>query len=251
MQGDMTACLYDNAIQEELTGADLGVAFVDSTKERAEFFLGALHATLTPTIVLTANVSFKFHDRVPREYQARIVDYGDANALREILDKEISIFEEEYIDLENQEKVERYAQLLFNEGGRPGHYGDDLRGVFIKELHMGDKNVNYGQAGAIGRQSTGTIVNYSQAWQQMKDTIDLDALGSELAKLRSSLREKAQTPEEDKAVATIGEAELEAKKGNGAGVLSKLALAGTWVLGVAKEIGVKLATEALKKSLGM
>jgi len=69
--------------------------------------------------------------------------------------------------------------------------------------------------------------------------------------LRASLRQKAQTVEEDKAVASVAEAESEARKGNGTGMLEKLAQAGTWVLGVAKEIGLSLATEALKKSLGL
>lgn len=116
---------------------------------------------------------------------------------------------------------------------------------------MGDKNINYGQAGSIGRQSTGTITNYGQVWQEIKSAMDLDALASELAELRASLRQKAQTVEEDKAVASVAEAEAEARKGNRPGALEMLARAGNWVLGVAKEIGVKLATEALKKSLGM
>ncbi len=116
---------------------------------------------------------------------------------------------------------------------------------------MGDQNINYGQAGSIGRQSTGTINNYVQAWDQLKSAADLNTLASELAQLRTVLRQKAQTVEEDKAVVAVAEAESEAKNGNGPGMIQKLATAGTWVLGVAKEIGVKLATEALKKSLGL
>jgi hypothetical protein len=206
---------------------------------------------MTPTIVLTADRDFKFHNGTPREYQARIVDYSDVDGVRQVIQKEISIFEEEYVDLANQEEVARYAELLIRETVRPGHYAEELRNVFVKEVYMGDKNINYGQAGAMGRHSTGTITNYGQVWQQMKSTVDLDKLAAELVELRAALRQKAQTVEEDKAVAVVAEAESEARKGNGPGALEKLARAGSWVLGVAKDIGVSLAAEALKKSLGM
>src|SRR5438132_8651559 len=110
LRGEMAKCLYDETLQEELTCAELAIAFIDSRKDRAEFFLGALHACLTPTILLTATANFVFHERTPREYQARVVDYSDLDRLKRIIDKETAIFEEEYVDLENQDKVARYAQ---------------------------------------------------------------------------------------------------------------------------------------------
>ena len=116
---------------------------------------------------------------------------------------------------------------------------------------MGDQNINYGQAGAIGRDSTGTINNYEKAWQQIAGSVDLNALAAELSQLRGTLRQKATTVDEDKSVATVAEAETEAKNGNGPGTLAKLAKAGTWVLEVAKEIGVPVAVEVLKKSIGL
>src|SRR5438309_8080712 len=93
--GEMAECLYDGTLQEKATGAELAIAFIDSQQNRAEFFLGALHACLTPTILLTGTVDFAFHEQTPREYQARIVDYGDRDGLKRIIDKEISILEEE------------------------------------------------------------------------------------------------------------------------------------------------------------
>ena len=81
--------------------------------------------------------------------------------------------------------------------------------------------------------------------------MDLNGLAAELAQLRAYLRQKAQSVDDDKAIASVAEAKFEAREGNGAGVLEELAQAGTWVLGIAKDIGVNLATEALKKSLGI
>ena len=251
LRGDMVSCLYEDTLQEELTGAELAISFIDSRQDRAEFFLGALHACMTPNILLTGAAKFEFHERTPREYQARVVDYSDPDGLKRVIDKEIGIFEEEYVDLENQDKVARYAQLLITEADRSGHYAKGVRNVFVQELYMGDQNVNYGQAGAIGRKSTGTIANYDQVWQQTKGSVDLNALAPELTELRTALRQRAESVDQDKAIASVADAEVEAQKGNGPGVMEKLASAGKWVLDVAKEIGVKLATEALKKSMGM
>jgi hypothetical protein len=166
--------------------------------------------------------------------------------------KEIAVFEEEYVDLKDQDAVSLYADLLISQASRGGgQYGADMRGIFVKEIYMGDKNVNLGIAGSMGKGSTGTVNNYGQVWLQNAGKFDLAALATELPQLRSELRKKAETTEQDKAIAAVGEAEEEAKKGNGPGVMEKLAKAGLWVLDVAKDIGSKVAVEAIKASLGL
>ena len=182
--GEITACLYEDQLQENLTGAELAIAFMDASGNRAEFFLGGLHGSLTPTILLTSNPHFTFHPRTPIEYQPRIVDYSEGEKLKTTIATEISIFEEEYVDLQNQDKVARYKELLITEASRSGQYRAGTRNIFVQELHMGDQNINYGQAGAIGRDSTGTINNYEKAWQQMAGSVDLNALAAELSQLR-------------------------------------------------------------------
>jgi len=249
--GEVVDCLYNPNLQDTLNNADLAVAFIESNQQRAEFFLGALRAAFVPTILLTADPAFSFHPTVPREYQARIVDASAGESVRSTVNAEISIVEEEYVDLENQEQVGRYADLLLNQTSGPGYYTESTRNIFIQELNMGDQNINHGQAGSIGRQSQGVIHNYDRVWAEMKPTTDLAVLAAELEQLRQTLRQKAQTVDEDKAVASVGEAASEARNGNGPAVLQKLASAGAWVLGVAKEIGVKIATEALSKSLNL
>jgi hypothetical protein len=49
----------------------------------------------------------------------------------------------------------------------------------------------------------------------------------------------------------VAAAEEAADKGDGPAALRYLKSAGTWTLGIAKDIGVKLATEALKKVTGL
>jgi len=103
----------------------------------------------------------------------------------------------------------------------------------------------------MGSGSTGTINNSTQVLNQIKGTLDLEALQEELEKLRLALSQRAETPDERKAVLTVVEAETDVRDKNGPAAVSKLALVGTWVLGVAKEIGTKLAVEIIEKSSGL
>jgi hypothetical protein len=103
----------------------------------------------------------------------------------------------------------------------------------------------------MGDHASATINNFEEVLRHAGPDIDLATLSSELEELRKPLRAKAETPEEDQAVAAVCEAQLEAKKGNAPGVLEKLSRDGKWALGIAEQIGVKLAVEALSKSLGI
>lgn len=108
---------------------------------------------------------------------------------------------------------------------------------------------NVGQGIGVGRnvRMTNTKVNQSQGSQ---DQIDLKALVSELERLRSELKNQAIEPEHDIAVGAVAAAEAEAKKGNGSKALEYLGQAGKWALDVAEQIGVPIAIEALKSSIG-
>lgn len=251
LSGEVPASLYDAGLQESLSSADLALAFVESTAARAEFFLGAVQASFVPTILLTRDAHFRFDQRIPREYQARLVDVSETDQLRSTVELELSIAEEEYVDLEKQDQVQRYAELLIVENPRAGQYSPGVRNIFVQELNMGDKNINYGQTGSMGNESIGTINNYERTWEELKANADLVSLASELERLRATLRLKAQTTEDDRSVLAVGEAESEARKGNGPGVIQKLASAGKWVLEVAKEMGVELAAQVLVKSIGV
>lgn len=220
LSGTTRECLYETSLQEMMNTAQLAIAFVDSNRNRAEFFLGALRTSFVPTILLSHDPSFHFYEGVPKEYQARIVDISNHDSVRATIDEEISIAEEEYVDLENQEQVKLYSQLLFSEVTRAGDYTQSLRNIFVEELNVtGDQFTNYGQAGAMGTGATGTVNNYASAWNQAKNDIDLNSLAVELAQLRAALRQQAQSVDEDKAVLAVSEAESEAKSGNGPKVL--------------------------------
>jgi hypothetical protein len=80
---------------------------------------------------------------------------------------------------------------------------------------------------------------------------ELKALAEELAKLRIAARQQSTEADHDAAVGAIAEAESAAKKGDEKSMIQYLAKAGSWALDVATKIGVSIAAEAIKKSLGM
>jgi hypothetical protein len=80
--------------------------------------------------------------------------------------------------------------------------------------------------------------------------VSLDELAQELAKLRLVMRQRAETVSQDRAVAKIGEAQEAAQQGDRRGAVTALSQAGKWALEIATQLGVSVATEMLKKTVG-
>ena len=135
--------IYDRTGQESIAAADLAVCFVDAPEATSHLILGAARSFLTPTILLTTDSQHSFDELTPREYQPLLVSAEDPQAVREALEEQIEISEEEYVDLEDQREVIRYAELLIKEGSGSGAYTADLRSVFVRELvQIGELNMS-------------------------------------------------------------------------------------------------------------
>ena len=99
---------------------------------------------------------------------------------------------------------------------------------------MGDQ-YTVGQAGAVGPGSQARDMTFTQTWNQLASDADVSALANELARLRDHLRGQGTEPEHDIALATLAEAEIEAKRGDGPAALERLSRfsrardAGKWV----------------------
>ena len=118
------------------------------------------------------------------------------------------------------------------------------------EQTMGDKYIA-GQVGAQGPGAHAHDMTFNQLWSQSGQSIDLQALATELNTLRRYLRQEAVEPEHDVAIGAIANAEVAAKEGNGPKTLEWLGKAGKWTLDNAGKIGVEVATAALKIALGL
>jgi hypothetical protein len=112
-------------------------------------------------------------------------------------------------------------------------------------------SVSGGQVCEIGHGAHAHDMTFQQIWNQSGSQIDLPALVKELATLRQALKGEAKTAEEDAAVGEVAAAETAAKKGDGPSVLQRLKSAGEWVLKVAVQKGLDVATSAIKTALGV
>jgi hypothetical protein len=243
------SALFDQLLQDRLASADLAVGYLGSDQPKDHYVLGALRAFLTPTILL-ADEGYRFSDRVPQEYQPRVIRLGASAAMRKVVAREVAIFEQDYVDLEDQTEVEKYSQMLVSSGSKDGVYGSDVRQVFVEELVMRDKYVGK-NVGAMGPGATATDVRFYEIWGGAKADLDLDELQRELAELRAAMKEQALSADQDVAVAEVAQAERAAGEGDGPTVLARLAAAGKWALDVATKIGTSIAAKAIQQSLGL
>lgn len=121
-------------------------------------------------------------------------------------------------------------------------------GYHVSSDQFNISNVS-GQIGAIGANAKAEGNTFSQAWTQATSGIELPALASELSLLRAELRKVATDIEHDKAVASIGSAEVAAKNNDGEGVLKHLKAAGKWALDTATKIGTQVAAKAIENAI--
>lgn len=108
---------------------------------------------------------------------------------------------------------------------------------------------NVGQGVGVGRNVTMNNTTVNQAQGQEK--LDLPTLADQLAKLRGEMKKEATTPEHDVSVGAIAAAESAAKKGDEKSTLEHLQDAGKWALELGIKIGVPVAIEAIKRSVGL
>jgi hypothetical protein len=230
-----------------MRGAALVVWLMDDLSHETWFLGGAAQSALRPTIALAMNEEIPLDPSVPAEYQRRRISDRDVNEACRTLQSQVELFEEDFVELDDRAEATRYAELLASQrsGSRKR-----ARGLFVAELKMGDTYITSGQAGAVGPNARVEIGQMQQAWQQ-GDPIDVVRLAEELALLRGALRDQASTPEEDGVVGAVAGAEMAARAGDGPGALERLRSAGQWALDAAVKIGAPVATEALRRALGL
>jgi hypothetical protein len=132
MVPERNECLsYDNPYEDMVTQSMLCVAFTERLSPLEFYLLGAARACLTPTILLTQNPDYLFHPMVPEEYQPRKVTAIDMDLLCTTLEKEVSVFEEDYLELLDQEKVVRYRAALIQQGKDGGMYSEQSRDMIF------------------------------------------------------------------------------------------------------------------------
>jgi hypothetical protein len=124
-------------------------------------------------------------------------------------------------------------------------------GIVIRgDVNVGD-SYTAGQAGAMGPQAHAHDMAFHSISAQQLGSIDMRVLATELGSLRNEMRRTASEPEHDIATGQVAAAEAAAKKGDANSVIRHLKEAGKWASDVATQIGVAVASEAIKKSAGL
>jgi hypothetical protein len=236
-----------NVIRE----TDLVIAFTaPDMSSRDSYLLGVLQGACKPLVNLTTMPAFPPPGKVPAEYKPRTFSPASGiTTVLETLDKEVDLYEEDFLSLENTDSTDRYIQFLIDLGGR-GLYAAGARRQGV-EVVMGDRYDVRGQTGAVGPNAEVHDVTFNQIWQEVGSSIDLPALADELGRLRATLRADAKTPEDDQVVAEIGQAERAARDGNGSVALRHLRGVGKWALSAATAIGAGVAVAAIKAATGV
>lgn len=202
----------DLAIYETLLSVDLALCNVDSTTLPSQYMLGAIQASFIPSITFTTNASYNYHPTIPTEFQPRLSNTANRDSLEQMLDAELELYEEDFIELDKQEEVETYASLLVDMASLEGHYELSTRQVFSKEIIMGNK-ISFGNI-------TGSIVNVDAMLEQVTQNIGSasnvdEVVKKQLTELIEQLKGELQkTPptkkEEAEALAASAKALVEA-----------------------------------------
>jgi uncharacterized protein YjbI with pentapeptide repeats len=122
-------------------------------------------------------------------------------------------------------------------------------------LEKGDYVMNdkykINQAAAVGPFSHAHDVTLNQIGSHIESTMNLTQLAEELSVLRQAMKQEATEPTHDEAVGEVAKAENAARVGESSKLAESLKAAGKFSLDVATKIGVSLASEAIKHSMGM
>jgi hypothetical protein len=118
---------HDMAGEDVAQGASLCIAVTEDLTPAEAYLLGATRSALTPSILLTLLPISPFGGSIPIEYQPRAVRLGDSDNLVRIVETEIKIFEEDYLELADEKKVHLYRSALLRTQRGEGRYSDVTR----------------------------------------------------------------------------------------------------------------------------
>ncbi|WP_128595361.1 hypothetical protein [Paraburkholderia kirstenboschensis] len=149
-------CLsYAKPYESLVARSSLCLSFAENLSPSETYLLGAARSTLTPSVIFSQNPNYAFYKKVPKEYQPKIVSIDDMEGLCERLNEEIGIFQQDYLELKEQEKVLRYRAALIQKSGGSGNYSERVRGDIINIVanHLGVVDMskdNISVSGVVG-----------------------------------------------------------------------------------------------------
>lgn len=238
------------ALYEDIAHANLAVHFVDDLSPAAHYMAGILRTALVPNIAITCRPDYLYNRFVPREYQPKQVISKRAADLEFVLLEELRIYSQDFLDLEDQAEVAKYADLLLAYGAPQRRHDPDIRNYIIQNVNNMSDQYNINQAGAVGPNAQVQNSTFNQVTSGVNGGFDVQRLAEELTVLRQALSQKAEKPDEFIELGHVAAAEKAAIAGESNKAVHYLKQAGAWVWETATKIGVEVAIQAAKSSLG-
>lgn len=118
------------------------------------------------------------------------------------------------------------------------------------KINIGDTYNVSGQAVA-GPNVNVNEITFNQITNIIDESMEYSQLADELSRLRQAMSQEARETEQHIAVGDVAKAEKAAKEEDSSNVVNSLKSVGGWALDVATKIGVSLASEIIKHSMGM
>jgi hypothetical protein len=240
---------FDGFSHFDISTTEVAIAFLDSKTISTIYALATVQAVIVPTIILSYK-EIPLKANTPKEYQRRILNHDEAESMA-IIEKQIELFEEDFLSIDSSEKASAYASKLDQLSYEKGKYTNDQR----KEITSYVNNFSGGfSVGDTFNVQSGSIVGKGISVSDSVFTnshFDYSQLTKELGILFQEIKNEAEDPQHFIEVAAIAEAEEAAKKNDGPGLKRALMKTGKWTLGTAEKIGVSLLSGVLKTTLGL
>jgi hypothetical protein len=169
---------------------DVAIRCVDLRTPCALYWAGAISAAALPTITFTMDSKYQFSGQFPREFQPQLGNMSyrrrssvwwpgrrpgsfdqsppkDGSSLKEMLNVEFDLFEQDFLKAQSPDTIERYVKMQIQAGSLAGNYEAGTRRQFIGAI-MGDQYNVYGQAGAVGPNAHSHDLTFNQVWKQLR-----------------------------------------------------------------------------------
>ncbi|MDN3548920.1 hypothetical protein [Mucilaginibacter aquaedulcis] len=110
-------------------------------------------------------------------------------------------------------------------------------------------NVSHSQVGAIGSNAKSDNNTFQQIQYNVPSDINYEELQKGLSKLKSAMKDEAQTSDQFSALQNVAMAEEHAAKKDGSSVVKFLKAGGQWAIDTATKVGISVVTELIKHNM--
>ncbi len=117
-----------------LSSVDASICIINSKSLEAQYLIGAMQFIFIPSILLTTESSLNKNSRVPEEYRPLYINIARIDEMERIINKQITMCEQDFVDIDDPENVKKYVQQLLKFKSPIGKYGEDVRGNITKAL---------------------------------------------------------------------------------------------------------------------